>query len=91
MSTTTTRLDALHATSTVLGAAELARAFLDAINADEQARIDERVDRGFLSYDLHRVRGRTELERYSSDLRRSFAEFALPPDELTVLAISPQC
>ena len=50
MSTTTvTSLDGFHATSTAQRADELVRAFFDAVNADDRARIDELVDRGFLS------------------------------------------
>jgi predicted ester cyclase len=75
MSTTTvTSLDDFHATSTAQRADELVRAFFDAVNADEQGRIDELVDRGFLSYDLHGTRSRTGLKRYYSDLRRSLSE-----------------
>ena len=75
MSTTTvTSLDGFHATSTAQRADELVRAFFDAVNADDRARIDELVDRGFLSYDLHGTRSRTGLKRYYSDLRRSFSE-----------------
>jgi hypothetical protein len=75
MSTTTvTSLDDFHATPTAQRADELVRAFFDAVNADEQGRIDELVDRGFLSYDLHGTRSRTGLKRYYSDLRRSLSE-----------------
>jgi len=75
MSTTTvTSLDGFHATPTAQRADKLVRAFFDAVNADERARIDELVDRGFLSYDLHGVLSRTGLKRYHADLRRSFSE-----------------
>src|ERR1700750_1375124 len=75
MSTTTvTSVDGFHATSTAQRADELVRAFFDAVNADERSQIDELVDRGFLSYDLHGTRSRTGLKRYYSDLRRSFSE-----------------
>jgi predicted ester cyclase len=75
MSTTTlTSVDGFHATSTAQRADELVRAFFDAVNADERARIDELVDRGFLSYDLRGTRSRTGLKRYYSELRRSFSE-----------------
>src|ERR1700751_3393617 len=75
MSTTTvTSVDGFHATSTAQRVDELVRAFFNAVNADEHARIDELVDRGFLSYDLHGTRSRTGLKRYYSDLRRSFSE-----------------
>jgi hypothetical protein len=75
MSTTTvTSVDGFHATRTAQRADELVRTFFDAVNADDRARIDELVDRGFLSYDLHGTRSRTGLKRYYSDLRRSFSE-----------------
>ena len=75
MSTTTvTSLDGFHATPTAQRADKLVRAFFDAVNADEGARIDALVDRGFLSYDLHGVLSRTGLKRYHADLRRSFSE-----------------
>jgi len=72
--TTVTSLDGFHATSTAQRADELVRAFFAAVNDDEEARIDELVDRGFLSYDLHGTRSRTGLKRYHSELRRSFSE-----------------
>jgi predicted ester cyclase len=72
--TTVTSLDGFHATPTAQRADELVRAFFDAVNDDEPARIDELVDRGFLSYDLHGTRSRTGLKRNYSDLRRSFSE-----------------
>src|SRR5690242_5198716 len=82
MSTTSvTSLDGFHATATAERADELVRAFFDAVTADEQERIDELVDRGFLSYDLHAVRSRTGLKRYYSDLRRSFSDLRLEVHE----------
>ena len=75
MSTTTaTSLDGFHTTATAQRADELVRAFFDAVNADEPARIDDLVDPGFLSYDLHGTRSRTGLKRYYADLRRSFSD-----------------
>src|SRR5690348_17144919 len=75
MSTTTvTSLDGFHATAAAQRTDELVRAFFDAVNADEQPRIDELVDRGFLSYDLHGVRSRTGLKHYYAGLRRAFSE-----------------
>jgi predicted ester cyclase len=70
----TTSLIGFHATPTAQRSDELVRAFFDAVNSDDQARIDELVARGFLSYDLHGTRSRTGLKRYYSDLRRSFSE-----------------
>ena len=46
--TMTTSLDGFHATSTAQRADELVRAFFDAVNADDHARIDEIVARAFL-------------------------------------------
>ena len=75
MSTTTaTSLDGFHTTSTAQRADELVRAFFAAVNDDEQTRVDELVDRGFLSYDLDGVHSRTGLKRYYSEFRRSFSE-----------------
>ena len=75
MSTTTvTSLDGFHATATAERADELVRTFFDAVNAGDEARTDELVDRAFLSYDLQGVRSRTGLKRDYSELRRSFSE-----------------
>jgi predicted ester cyclase len=67
-------LDGFHTTPTAQRSDELVRAFFDAVNADDHARIDELVARGFLSYDLHGTRSRTGLHGYHEDLRRSFSE-----------------
>src|SRR5258707_10552572 len=67
-------LDGFHTTQTAQRSDELVRAFFDAVNADEHARIDELVARGFLSYDRHGTRSRTGLHGYCDDLRRSFSE-----------------
>ncbi len=69
-----TSLDGFHATPTAQLADELVRAFFDAVNAGERARIDELVARGFLSYDVHGTRTRTGLHGYYDDLRASFSE-----------------
>ena len=82
MSTTTvTSLDGFHTTSTAQRTDELVRAFFNAVNSDDQGRIDELVDRGFLSYDLDGVRSRTGLKRYYADLRRSFSDLRLEVHE----------
>jgi predicted ester cyclase len=70
---TVTSLDGFHATPTAQRADELARALFDAINADDPVRTDAALARSFLSYDVHGTRSRTGLERYHSDLRRSFS------------------
>jgi predicted ester cyclase len=72
--TTITSLDGFHATAAAQRKDELTRAFFDAVNADAQARIDELLDRGFLSYDVRGTRSRTGLKRYHADLRRSFSD-----------------
>jgi predicted ester cyclase len=72
--TTVTSLDGFHATPAAQRKDELVRAFFDAVNAGDETRIDELVDRGFLSYDLRGTRSRTGLKRYHADLRRSFSD-----------------
>src|SRR5689334_17965621 len=72
--TTITSLDGFHATAAAQRMDELVRAFFDAVNADDETRVDELVDRGFLSYDVYGTRSRTGLKRYHSDLRRSFSD-----------------
>jgi predicted ester cyclase len=77
MATTTTAitsLDGFHATPTAQRSDELARALFDAVNAGDDARVDELVARSFQSYDLNGTRSRTGLKRYHSDLRRSFSD-----------------
>jgi predicted ester cyclase len=76
MSTTATptSLDGFHATQTAQRTDELIRAFFDAVNADDPARMDELAARSFLSYDVHGTRSRTGLKRHHADLRRSFSE-----------------
>jgi predicted ester cyclase len=71
---TVTSLDGFHATPTAQRADELVRAFFDAVNADDSARINELLARSFLSYDVHGTRSQTGLKRYLADLRRSFSE-----------------
>jgi predicted ester cyclase len=72
--TTVTSLDGFHATAAAQRKDELVRAFFDAVNADDQARVDELLDRGFQSYGLRGTRSRTGLKRYHADLRRSFSD-----------------
>jgi predicted ester cyclase len=78
---TVTSLDGFHATPAAQRADELARAFFDAVNADDPARIDSLVARSFLSYDVHGTRSRTGLKRYLADLRRSFSELRFEAHE----------
>ncbi len=72
--TTVTSLDGFHATAAAQRKDELVRAFFDAVNADDQARVDELVDRGFMSYDVRGTRSRTGLKRYHADRRRSVSD-----------------
>jgi predicted ester cyclase len=72
--TTVTSLDGFHATPTAQRADKLARAFFDAVNADDPARTDAVLARSFLSYDVRGTRSRTGLRRYHSDLRQSFPD-----------------
>src|SRR5712691_9229965 len=79
--TATTSLDGFHATPSAQRADELVRAFFDAVNADEPARIDELLARGFLSYDVQGMRSRTALKQYYAGLRRSFSDLRLEVHE----------
>jgi predicted ester cyclase len=76
MATTATirSLDGFHQTASAQSADELARAFFAAVNAADDARIDDLVARSFLSYDLDGTRSRTGLKRYHSELRQSFSD-----------------
>jgi predicted ester cyclase len=76
MSTDTivTSLDGFHVTAAAQRKDELARAFFDAVNAGDQARMDELLDRRFQSYDLHGTRSRTGLHAYYAGLRQSFSD-----------------
>jgi predicted ester cyclase len=78
---TVTSLDGFHATPAAQRADELVRAFFDAVNAGDPARIDSLVARSFLSYDVHGTRSRTGLKRYLADLRRSFSELRFEAHE----------
>jgi len=71
---TVTSLDGFHATRSAQRADELVRAYLDAVNAEDPARVDELLDRSLLSYDVHGTRSRTALKRYHANLRESFSD-----------------
>jgi predicted ester cyclase len=71
--TAITSLDRFHATRSAQRADELVRAYFDAVNLEDVARIDELLARSFLSYDVHGTRSRTALKRYHADLRGSFS------------------
>jgi predicted ester cyclase len=78
---TVTSLDAFHATPAAQRADALVRAFFDAVNADDPARIDALLARSFLSYDVHGTRSPTGLKRYHAELRRSFSALRFEVDE----------
>src|SRR6476646_6823370 len=69
----TTSLDGFHQTPAGQRADEIVRAFFGAVNAADDAQIDELVGRSFVSYDLTGTRSRTGLKRYHSELRQSFS------------------
>jgi predicted ester cyclase len=75
MSTTAmTSLGGFHATESAQRADELVRAYFEAVNVEDPARVDALLDRSFLSYDVHGTRSRTALKRYHADLRGSFSD-----------------
>jgi predicted ester cyclase len=78
---TITSLDGFHQTPTAQRADELVRALFDAVNADDADRVDERLARSFLSYDLHGTRSRTGLKSYYAGLRQSFSDLHLEVHE----------
>jgi predicted ester cyclase len=74
MSPSNTSLEGFHATATAERADRLVRGFFDAVNAGDEAGIDQAVARSFLSYDLHGTHSRTGLKRYYSELAQSFSD-----------------
>lgn len=68
-----TSLDGFHATGSARRYDELVRAFVAAVNGDDDECIDATAARSFLSYDVHGTRSRTGFKRYVSDLHRSFS------------------
>ena len=77
----TTSLDGFHATAAAERADRLVRGFFDAVNAGDEAGIDQAVARSFLSYDKHGVRSRTGIKQYYSELRQSFSDLRLEVHE----------
>jgi len=71
---TTTSLEGFHATAAAERADRLVRGFFDAVNAGDDARVDQALARGFLSYDKHGVRSRTGIKRYYSELKQSYSD-----------------
>ena len=71
---TVTSLDGFHATRSAQRADELVRAYFDAVNAEDPARIDELLARQFLSYDGSRSRtASSATTRTFGDTRRARA------------------
>ena len=77
----TTSLEGFHATAAAERADRLVRGFFDAVNASDDAGIDQALARGFLSYDKHGVRSRTGIRRYYSELKQSFSDLRLEVHE----------
>jgi len=71
---TTTSLDDFHQTTAAQRADELVRAFFGAVNAADDAQIDELLARSFLSYHLDGTRSRTGVKRYYAELRESLSD-----------------
>ena len=69
-----TSLDNFHATASAQRADELARAYIDAVNAADDATPDTVLARTFLSYSRDGVRSRTATKQYYDDLRKSFSD-----------------
>ena len=76
-----TSLDGFHATPSAQRSDELVRAFVAAVNDDDDERIDAAAARSFLSYDLHGTRSRTGFKRYVSELHRAFSGLRLEVHE----------
>jgi predicted ester cyclase len=70
----TTSLEAFHATAAAERADLLVRGFFDAVNAGDEAGIDQALARSFLSYDKHGTRSLTGLKRFYSELGQSFSD-----------------
>ena len=70
----TSSLEGFHATATAERADRLVRGFVDAVNAGDDAGIDQALARSFFSYDKHGVRSRTGIKRSYSELKRSFSD-----------------
>ena len=52
----------------------MARVYVDAVNAGDDAALDSVLARTFLSYSREGVRSRTATKRYYADLRNSFSD-----------------
>jgi predicted ester cyclase len=70
-----------HATKSAERADELARAYVDAVNAADDAALDTVLARTFLSYAHDGVRSRTATKKYYESLRDSFSDLQLEVHE----------
>jgi len=70
----TSSLEGFHATATAERADRLVRGFFDAVNAGDDAGINQALARSFVSYDKHGVRSRTGIKRFYSELKQSFSD-----------------
>jgi predicted ester cyclase len=69
-----TSLDNFHPTARAQRADELARVYIDAVNAEDDAALDSVLVRTVLSYTHEGVQSRTATKKYYADLRNSFSE-----------------
>jgi predicted ester cyclase len=69
-----TSLDNFHTTATAQRFDELARAYVRAVNAADDAALDTVLARTFLSYSYDGVRSRTATKKYYESLRNSFSD-----------------
>lgn len=76
-----TSLDNFHETATAQRSDELARAYVHAINAADDAALDTVLARTFLSYAYDGVRSRTATKKYYESLRNSFSDLQLQVHE----------
>jgi len=76
-----TSLDNFHETATAQRSDELARAYVHAINAADDAALDTVLARRFLSYAYDGVRSRTATKKYYESLRNSFSDLQLQVHE----------
>jgi hypothetical protein len=74
MSIRGTSLDNFHPTARAQRVYELARAYVDAVNAGDDAALESVLARTFLSYAHDGVRSRTATKKYYAGLRTSFSD-----------------
>jgi predicted ester cyclase len=76
-----TSLDNFHVTAIAQRFDELARAYVDAVNAADDAALDTVLARTFLWYSHDGVRSRTATKKYYASLRDSFSSLRLEVHE----------